>query len=653
MKLVFPRRGLGAVAVAALGSGLWLAGDLLTLGDTRPFDLPGERLAGIAALVVLWLAFEIFATWRASRANRRLLDGIAGAGTDGRTRSAHEVAELARRFDEAAQLLKKTRFRDRDGERRYLHELPWYVFIGAPGSGKTTALINSGLHFVLGGKDGAQAVKGVGGTRNCDWWFTREAVLLDTAGRYTTQDSEREVDSAAWTGFLDLLKKFRRNQPLSGALVTLSISELLYASAEERERYASQVRSRVRELYDRLGVEFPVYLLVTKLDLLAGFMEFLGELEREQRAQVWGVTFADGRSLHTSAGIGSIFAAEFVQLERRLYSLLLGRLSEERDVQRRSLIYSFPQQFSGTGSLIGEFLDRAFGPGRDRLRPQIRGVYFTSGTQEGTPIDRVIGTLSRTFKLEHKVLQPAFSSGKSFFLTRLLRDVIFREAGLAGADEQRDRRHRLLAWSGTAACVALTVIIASAWAASYLANRALVADSEAKAAALHKDMDAFSERDADLALVVKVLNGLRELPGGYADRGKPVDLMLGLGLYQGEKIGDLALRAYRNALRDVLLPQVALLMEKSIARARGEELQAALNAYLMLYHDQLFEPKSLESSAGAVIEAALASAGKAALSEDFKAHLGASLEMRPFEMLRPRNDELVAAARRRLPRTGS
>ena len=70
----------------------------------------------------------------------------------------------------------------------YLYDLPWYLLIGPPGSGKTTALINSGLKFPLLRGATPAAIAGVGGTRYCDWWFSEEAVLIDTAGRYTTQD---------------------------------------------------------------------------------------------------------------------------------------------------------------------------------------------------------------------------------------------------------------------------------------------------------------------------------------------------------------------------------------------------------------------------------------------------------------------------------
>ena len=59
-------------------------------------------------------------------------------------------------------------------------------------------------------RQAAARCAGVGGTRNCDWWFTDEAVLIDTAGRYTTQDSDARGRQAAWLGFLRLLKKHRR-----------------------------------------------------------------------------------------------------------------------------------------------------------------------------------------------------------------------------------------------------------------------------------------------------------------------------------------------------------------------------------------------------------------------------------------------------------
>ena len=133
---------------------------------------------------------------------------LSSGGNQALTASAAELDVLNRGFNEALVMLKSQRSKQ-GANQQFLYELPWYAIIGAPGSGKTTALINSGLNFPLADRLGKHSVKGVSGTRDCDWWFADEAVLLDTAGRYTTQDSHQEVDATAWHGFLQLLKKYR------------------------------------------------------------------------------------------------------------------------------------------------------------------------------------------------------------------------------------------------------------------------------------------------------------------------------------------------------------------------------------------------------------------------------------------------------------
>ncbi len=129
---------------------------------------------------------------------------------------------------------------------------------------------------------GQGAIAGVGGTRLCDWWFTEDAVLIDTAGRYTTQDSNAAVDRAGWDAFLDMLKQTRPRQPLNGLLVAFPLSDIAQAAAAERKAHAAAIRGRIEELQTRFGVRMPVYMLFTKADLIAGFTEFFDDLDREQ-----------------------------------------------------------------------------------------------------------------------------------------------------------------------------------------------------------------------------------------------------------------------------------------------------------------------------------------------------------------------------------
>jgi len=525
---------VGGAAWTAFALAVWFAGDVVPA-----LDGPFERFALIVGVGVAWLAWELLRARKSLKENEQLLEGITGgAEQDSSERAAHEISVLRKRLEDAAQVLRKARFRGPGGERRTVAELPWYMFIGAPGSGKTTALLNAGLRFPLGDPRGERALQGVSGTRNCDWWFTDQAVLLDTAGRYTTQESDREADAAAWLGFLDLLKRSRARQPLNGVIVTLSIADLVHWSEDEMARYAGHVRERVWELTTRLAIRLPVYLLVTKADLLAGFMEFFSNLDAEGRAQVWGTTFA-----HSEVGsdFARRFEEEFARLERRLYGMLPARLQEERDLQRRAAIYRFPQQFRVAGPLIGAFMDSAFGAAWPGEPPLLRGVYFASGTQEGSPIDRVLGTLARSFNLERKVQPPNVGSGKSFFLRRLLHEVIFGESGLAGVDAARERGRRTARLAAYAAMAGISVALAAAWSASYLGNRALVAEAAERAAAAAKELEGLGEpKPGDEAKLTAVLNRLRELSGA---RGRGV---VGFGLYQGDKIKAQAERAYRS-----------------------------------------------------------------------------------------------------------
>ncbi|HEX6155942.1 MAG TPA: type VI secretion system membrane subunit TssM, partial [Burkholderiales bacterium] len=129
---------MGAIAWLAFALVVWFAGAALLIGGARPLDGPFERFALIVAAGVAWLGWELWRARRSLRENQQLLAGIAAGGDrDSTERAAHEVTVLRKRMEEAVEMLRKARFYGRDGERRTVSQLPWYMFIGAPGSGKT------------------------------------------------------------------------------------------------------------------------------------------------------------------------------------------------------------------------------------------------------------------------------------------------------------------------------------------------------------------------------------------------------------------------------------------------------------------------------------------------------------------------------------
>ncbi|MGA7980921.1 MAG: type VI secretion system membrane subunit TssM, partial [Chromatiaceae bacterium] len=462
---------LGVVALAIL---IWFLGPFFAFAGWEPLAGETARWITIGVLFAVFAIYRLVRLLSARRKNSEMVENLAAAPAaepapdEASSASAEEIATLRKRFEEALAVLKKTDIKHRLGG-QYLYQLPWYVIIGPPGSGKTTALLHSGLNFPLAERFGQDAIRGVGGTRNCDWWFTEEAVLLDTAGRYTTQDSFEAVDSAAWQGFLGMLKRYRPRRPINGALVAISLSDLMQQTETERAIQARAMRQRVQELHQHLGIRFPVYVLFTKADLVAGFMEFFADLGKDERAQVWGTTFPLDDPASPEQAIDH-FAAEVDRLGQRLNQRLLDRLQQERDPRKRGLILAFPRQFGALKEAATAFLNAVFQQSRFEERPLVRGVYFTSGTQVGTPIDRIMSALASAFGLSRQAISAFAGSGRSYFITRLLRDVIFREAGLAGTNLRLERRRQWVQRGAYAGAIALTILAALAWFTSYTRN---------------------------------------------------------------------------------------------------------------------------------------------------------------------------------------
>jgi len=574
---------IGALALALI---VWFIGPLIAIAGFRPLDLELVRGIVVVLIVLAWGLYNTLRRVHAARTDQQMVASIAkSAEKDGAAEGGGEIAVLRQRLEEALTLLKKT-VGGKGGD-RYLYRLPWYMLIGPPGSGKTTALQNSGLNFPLAQRYGKAPMAGVGGTRNCDWWFTDDAVLLDTAGRYTTQDSDEAADQAAWRGFLGLLKKFRRRQPINGAVVAVSVADIATLPQAERLAHARAIRQRLRELYDEFRVRFPVYLLFTKSDLIAGFSEYFDDLGREEREQVWGVTLPLDDGKEASEPAVARFPAEFDALIARLNDRMLTRLQQDTDIAKRAQIWTFPTQAASLKEPIVEFLNEVFLPNRYESRPLLRGIYFTSGTQEGTPIDRLMSAMAGSFGLERQRLVAFSGAGRSFFLTRLLRHVIFAEASVVSSNPKIERRYAWLRRGAYAGAVLGLVLCAAAWTTSYLANRNLVADINAQLATYQQQVAPFAKpvvADDDLDSIRPALATLRNLPAGYAAQSQSVPLSLDFGLYQGDKLGAAAVLAYRRALNKIFRPRLLVHLGNQIRLRINEPdyIREALKGYLML-----------------------------------------------------------------------
>jgi type VI secretion system protein ImpL len=522
----------------------------LALVFTLPLWLPalGTLLVALGLVGAWWLARR-----KAERASRVLEDALASQADalEKRTRPDRQPAlrALSAQFQQALATLRSSKLAH--GRGGALYALPWYVIIGPPGTGKSTAIRESGLSFPLAG--GQDAVRGVGGTRHCDWWLTNEAVLLDTAGRYATAEDDREE----WLAFLDLLRRARPRRPLNGLIVALSASELAALDASALAELSAQVRARIDEVMGRLELRLPVYVLLTKCDLLPGFIDSFDDLRRAERGQVLGFTLP----VAEPAELAGLLERHWMRLVQTLERRAVLKLSEVGGPQARHGVYTFPQQLEQLAPLLSGFLVDTFADNVYRDAPILRGVYLSSGTQEGNPIDRLTAAMASQFGLPAPSSETGRADRKSYFLTELFRGVMFADGALAGrgsAALARSARVRLLAAVGA---FAFALMFAFASARAFAANRQLLREAQHELA--------LAQTPAPEQGALAALAPLRARLASLQDAQRAGGTARELGLDQRPSLLPQLRAAYTSALRGAVIQPLVVQLEQQLS-ARGE-----------------------------------------------------------------------------------
>lgn len=324
-----------------------------------------------------------------------------------------------------------------------IYGLPWYLLIGEPQSGKSTTLVNSGLEFPVG----ADALSGAGGTRNCDWWFSNEAVILDTAGRFTFQE-ESAPDAQEWSAFLRLLKKHRKYCPINGTIVVIPATSLVEDTADEQERKAKNIRQKLLHLQKVLEIRFPIFVLVTKADRILGFSEFFSKLEPAEQRQLFG--WSNPEPFDKAWDIKT-FPAAFADLVGRVHKLRMRFLNEEANLSQVDKLFVFPEELAALQEPLATYLHTIFAGSRFEEPFIFRGFYITSGLQQGKPIARACRDLLRVQVGDPQGvledLESVFRKSRAFFIHDFYTKKAFQEQGLIARTRlamKRDRVNRFV-----------------------------------------------------------------------------------------------------------------------------------------------------------------------------------------------------------------
>lgn len=289
--------------------------------------------------------------------------------------------ELQGRWKEAIEALRRSHLRKHGNP---LYVLPWYMVIGESGSGKTTAIQSARLSSPFAEMS---RTSGISGTRNCDWWFFEQAILIDTAGRYALPVDEGR-DKEEWQKFLTLLAKFRKKEPLNGLVVTVAADRLAQAKPEALQEDGRVIRRRIEELTRVLGARSPVYILVTKCDLVQGATHFCDQLPEAALNQAMG--FVNQHLKDDGIGLADKALRAVGDRLREIRLLLLNKIKAPTATSKMLM---FPEELEKLRDNLTTFVQGAFQENPYQETPLLRGIFFSSGRQEGTPFSHFLGAL--------------------------------------------------------------------------------------------------------------------------------------------------------------------------------------------------------------------------------------------------------------------
>lgn len=468
----------------------------------------------------------------------------------------------------------------------YLYALPWYLVLGLENAGKTSLINRSGQNFVFSSVMRASGQKSEN-PYSFDWWIGDESVLIDPDGELLTQGNRSEENDGAlerrlWLHFVDWLDRTRSRRPLNGIVLALDVAHLATATASERKAYANLLRARLRELMETLSTRLPVYIALTKLDLLHGFEPFFKHYTKSQREEVLGFTFSMDSVDNLDSWLEE-FASEYTQFVSRVNGMLPHAVAAPMTLEERNAIYSFTRQISGLKEILQQFFQEALASDQFSTSALVRGAYFTSVYQQGVPTNAFDDAASRRYGLSHAINTAQRAKNSTVYFTqKLFTHIIYPEAGLASDNFRVAKNKRRLMGLSFVACSVATLLLAGTWHRNYL-NNVQHADTVLTKVNQYKEQFPTSRSLASQREVLDPLNKIREatLEFGFF-RDKP-QYISDFGLYQGHTIGPKVEETYLNLLETRFLP---LLMADTIVALNqaetDEEKLAVLRVYRML-----------------------------------------------------------------------
>ncbi len=576
MKLTIPsvykKQAIPLAIFVSLSLFIWFIGPLLAVANHVPLTHPEKRLYIIAAFFLLWLLkFIFFDSTEHAPKKESLVTPLS-------PEAAKKLQTLQGRFQGALNFLNKTIINTQDTKINLSH-LPWYLVLGPTDSGKTTLLAHSKVNFILSKQFKQAEAVIIPNSDACDWWVTRDLVLIDVPGYYFATKEKNKTASLLWNSLLNLVNKMPARENLAGVIIALNLPEMMKKTgSHEKNILIHDLKKRITELRKQFGPTLSFQFVITKCDLLPGFLEFFSETNTDELSQMWGLTLPP---LPSNAKLLDVFTLRFNALIKRINKQLLWRMHQERNPNTRPAIKDFPLHLERLKESLTNLLKALELP--DLL---LQGVYLTSATQ--TSAEEPVAH-AHPSHITHQALQimraPAMPT-RAYFVKQLIAHSLLYASQTETADNAVD-----YSWQRRALYAASIGIIVTSTLLLVRDFQRSVENAYALQNALTHYQTTIQQNDTNDGRLIKALPLLDALQEAAVSNHQLSRLQHILSFYsnQSQQTANLV---YSKALQTIVMPEIKNALEKYLQESGNKNpvlVYTALKAYLMLKDTEHFQ----------------------------------------------------------------
>lgn len=598
-RLLWGCAGLGFICYL-----IWSYGDLLTYSGMKPFASEKNKIIFISSIIAVYLIIiGIKKTFIYLQYRRKVNKSAKEDKSLYRTEKAidkENKEKVEKSFKEISAILKK--YQDSNTEdiawfkkipyfsrikHKHFYQLPWYLFIGNENVGKETTLLNSELEFPLSLSSENIYLEKIN-IKNCySWNLTEQSIFLNISSRLI-DISNRKIKSE-WSAITKTIAKYRSRQPINGIILMVSAKELLESSEDKNYESALKIRDLLLEISKEIEVSFPVYLTISKLDMVYGFNEYFERLNEQERNQILGFSLA-GRETDNNAS--DIIENEIIKIKKALQQELPEILIDSNEFEKSFKAFTFTKEFSNFSTRLMQYINTAFkSTAFDKLSFP-HGVFFTSALQKRKSAKDSLYLMKRLADTSSDVLQlneEKSNASKSFFLKELFNQFFVKENNIAGVKPWS----KLVYLSVYLFMISIVTTFICLFHTSYNNNKNYLVEINNKLPSLEQKGSELPElKYGEFLPIIYYLSNFPTLPFSQNFSLENVPLLYRFGFYKGAKVSTASEYLYDKALMQLLLPQI---VQYNIYKLRNDynddvnHIYNALKVYLMFNDEQHYD----------------------------------------------------------------